>query len=229
MTAKGAEMSSRTLPRLQTTHEWAREEIRHRIVSGLYAPGALLKQTEIAEELDISVTPVREAMRDLVGEGLVTMKSQRIAHVCDADPDAAVEINEMRLLLEPLAARRAAERAAAADVLRMRELAAVAEEAAVAMDHAGWVSGNHEFHVAIIDSARSPRLAATLRNLRQISTFYLGIAVRENRAILGKGIEEHRALIDAIEARDGERAAAIMRHHLLPSASVAAHAALSPR
>ena len=91
------------MPR-QTAHEWVRESLRRDILNGLYSPGDPLKQTEIAARLDVSVTPVREAMRDLATEGIVVIDPQRVARVRSLHESEAREVNEIRALLEPLAA-----------------------------------------------------------------------------------------------------------------------------
>ncbi len=207
--------------RIKTAHEWARDRLRQDIVTGIYPPGSPLKQTEIAATFGTSVTPVREAMRDLVGEGLVQVDPQRVARVREVDPAEAIEINEMRLLLEPLAARRAADRATSADVTQFRALAHEAEAAQEASDDAAWVRSNHQFHLAVIRSARSPRLESVLTNLREVSAFYLGVLVRGDQGIRARGTGEHEALIAAIESGDGERAAELMRAHLMPSDQLA--------
>jgi DNA-binding GntR family transcriptional regulator len=204
--------------RVKTAHEWARDRLRHEIVTGVYPPGSPLKQTELAAALGTSVTPVREAMRDLVGEGLILVDPQRVARVRELDPEDAVEINEMRLRLEPLAARRAAERATPDDVERIRALAVEADEAP---DDATWLHQNYEFHVAVIESAHSPRLAAMLVNLRNMSSFYLAAMVRTRGAGREKSSAEHLALVAAIAAGDADQAERLMRAHVLPTAQLA--------
>ncbi|GAB3599861.1 GntR family transcriptional regulator [Microbacterium tumbae] len=204
-------MSTQGARPVQTTHEWVRDGIRRAIVDGTYPPGAPLKQTELAAAFGTSVTPVREAMRDLVAEGLVQFDPQRIARVRSIDVDEAVEIYEMRLLLEPLAVSRATAHATTADIERFRELAAVAD---AAVDDAAWLAANRALHLEIIETSRSPQLAGVLGNLRRISGFYLGAVIRTTPIVRAKSSEQHSALIDAIEAADGPRAAAIMRDHI---------------
>lgn len=211
-------MNIATPQRVKTAHAWARDRLRHEIITGVYRPGAPLKQTELAAALGTSVTPVREAMRDLVAEGLILVDPQRVARVRELDAEDAVEINEMRLRLEPLAARRAAERATPEDRERIRALAAEAEEAP---DDASWLHQNHQFHVAVIESAHSPRLAATLVNLRNMSSFYLGAMVRTRGASREKSSAEHLALVAAVVAGDADEAERLMRAHVLPTAQLA--------
>jgi DNA-binding GntR family transcriptional regulator len=201
-----------------TAHEWVREHLRRDILSGLYRPGDPLPQTEIALRLQVSVTPVREAMRDLATEGIVVLDPQRVARVRSLDEREAREINDIRFLLEPLAARLAAENATPDAIDRIRELAA---ETLAADTDAAWLDSNRRFHLEVIAAADASMLAGMLGNLRQISSIYLASAVRSRGGVREKSKREHRELADAIAARDGEAAARIMQAHLFPSAEMA--------
>jgi len=201
------------MPR-QTAHEWVRESLRRDILNGLYSPGDPLKQTEIAARLDVSVTPVREAMRDLATEGIVVIDPQRVARVRRLHESEAREVNEIRALLEPLAARLAAENASAESVASIRRLA---EESAAADNDPDWLDANRRLHLAVIDSSEAPLLASILGNLRQISSIYLATAVRSQEGVREKSKLEHLALADAIERGDGAEAMRIMQSHLFSS------------
>ena len=195
----------------RTTHEWVRTRLRSAIFAGDYPPGSKLVQTEIAEQLGISVTPVREAMRDLINEGLVDFDPHRAATVRAIDIADAIEVNELRLVLEPLAVRQAAEHITAEELETLRELEATMEATET---HQDWLEANRDFHLAVIDAARSPRLAGILTNLRQISSFYLAAFARVGGVDHAKSARDHRDLIAALAAGDGDRASTIMASHL---------------
>lgn len=197
----------------RTAHVWVRERLRQDILSGVYRPGHPLKQTELAAQLRVSVTPVREAMRDLATEGLVVVDPQRVARVRNLDPKEAREVNEIRLLLEPLAAKLAATHASPENVAAIR---ALAEESVAAETEVEWLDANRRFHMAVIESARAPLLVNILTNLRQISSIYLAAAVRTNDGVREKSKQEHLALAAAIAAGDGDEAARLIRDHLFP-------------
>jgi DNA-binding GntR family transcriptional regulator len=205
-------------PPLRTAHEWVRERLRHDIMNGVYRPGDPLKQTELAARLQVSVTPVREAMRDLATEGLVVVDPQRIARVRSLDESEAREVNDIRYLLEPLAARLAATHASPEAVATIQRLA---EESAAAASDIEWLDSNRRLHLEIIASAGAPLLAGILGNLRQISSIYLATAVRSKGVAREKSKSEHLALADAIAAGDGDEAERIMRSHLFPTDTMA--------
>jgi DNA-binding GntR family transcriptional regulator len=204
---------------LRTAHEWVRERLRQDILSGVYRPDDLLKQTEIAAQFRVSVTPVREAMRDLATEGLVVVDPQRVARVRDLDPNEANEVNDIRYLLEPLAAKRAATHATPENVAKIQ---ALADECDAAETEAEWLDANRRFHLAVIESAHAPLLMGILANLRQISSIYLAAAVRTTDGVREKSKREHLALATAIADGDGDEAARLIRSHLLPNDVMAA-------
>jgi len=215
-------MTERESAPLRTAHEWVRERLRQEIVNGVHRPGDPMKQTELAARLDVSVTPVREAMRDLATEGLVVVDPQRVARVRSFDEREVREVNEIRYRLEPLAAQLAARNASDDAVERID---ALAEETVLADTDAAWFDSNLRFHLEIISSARSPVLAGILGNLRRMSSIYLATAVRTTRGVREKSKREHLSLAAAIAAGDGDEAMRIMQSHLLPTETVALMAA----
>lgn len=199
---------------LQTTHEWVRARLRQAIMDGDYKPGDPLKQTELAARLQVSVTPVREAMRDLASEGLVVLDPQRVARVRDLDAQEAGEVAAIRELLEPLAAQLAARHAEPEQIERIGALAA---ECAASVTDAEYLDSNRRFHMAVIAAANAPVLAGILSNLRLISSMYLASAVRIAGGTREKSKQEHLDLAAAIAAHEDEEAIRIMTAHLLPS------------
>jgi DNA-binding GntR family transcriptional regulator len=200
-------------PRL-TSHEWVKLRLRRAIFAGAYAPGSRLVQTELAEAFQVSVTPVREAMRDLISEGLIRSDPHHAATVRELDVAEALEVNELRLMLEPFAVRRAAERITAGEIENLEQIQRNMERAT---DNQTWLELNNHFHLAVIDSARSPQVAGILHNLLQTSTFYFAAALRVSGGNRAKSIREHWDLIDALRAHDAELAASITAGHVSSS------------
>lgn len=198
-------------PRL-TAHEWVREHLRQSIISGSFPPGSRLVQTEIANQLGISVTPVREAMRDLVSEGLILVDPHKAARVRELDIDDAIEINVIRHELEPLAAALASRNATPVELETISALNIATQKAET---DASWLETNRLYHLAIIEASHSARLLQVLGNLREISDFYLGALVRNaDESFRKKSLCEHHQLTDAIRNKDETEASRIMRNHL---------------
>src|ERR1700759_4375229 len=92
-----------------TRADWVDSQLRREIISGSLPPGTRLRAEHLAETLGVSPTPLREAFQRLAGEGLVVIEPQRGARVAPIDANDALELYDLRLLLEPLAMRAAME------------------------------------------------------------------------------------------------------------------------
>jgi len=200
-----------------TAHEYVRETVRHAILSGELPSGTRLVQAELAEQLDVSTTPVREALRDLASEGLIRLDAHRGGVVHELSAEEFREIYAIRLVLEPYAMRRVVERITDEEL----DLVAAIHERTLAdpnRDTASYVDSNREFHLAIYDTAASPRLAAILKGLLDASVMYVSAGLRENPKARERALHDHSGIIDALRARDADKAAqAILDHILHPS------------
>ncbi|MFK4274131.1 GntR family transcriptional regulator, partial [Streptomyces milbemycinicus] len=122
--------------RQRTAHETVVEALRHAILSGELPGGTRLVQSELAGRLGLSITPVREAIRQLATEGLIQLDSYRGAVVLTPAEEEMREVYDLLLTLTPMAARRAAERITEVELEQARSLA---REMARTEDVAGWV------------------------------------------------------------------------------------------
>jgi DNA-binding GntR family transcriptional regulator len=177
---------------------------------GTLAPGARLRETELAARLGISRTPVREAIRQLEADGLVTHLPRIGATVRRLDYAEVMELYEMRAVLEGTAARMAAR---AASELELAELAALnAELAAAGVGHAA-SDINRQFHLTLLDAAKNRYLVKATNSLQK-TLLILGptTLIQPERARLA--VEEHERVLQALNARDGARAEAEMRLHI---------------
>ena len=168
-----------TTPR--TAHSYAYESLRAKILSGELPPGTALIQANLAKDLGISMTPVREALRNLATEGLVTMSTHRGATVTQLDIDDAKEIYRIRLQLEPSAVSMAVLQADSDLLDRAEKLIDRMAEAS----GAEWVALNQEFHGLLVSPAGSPRLLNMLRSLHEAATLYVGVATAPGGALAG--------------------------------------------
>ncbi len=187
-------------------------QIRALILSGEMAPGARLSQLELADRLAISRTPVREALRRLAGEGLVDALPQRGFRVADIGLESVLRRLEVRLLLEPGIARLAAERSTPADIAALRRTIVREEQA---RDAAEVHDTSRQFHIALARATHNEELVTTLESKWIIE---VGRRLLARRAFEPQwhaaDVREHRAVADAVEAGDGDRARELMREHV---------------
>lgn len=195
----------------RTAQQFVYEVVRRSIMRGLLPPGTHLTQGQLAEQLQMSTTPVREALRRLAGEGLVRIDAHRGAIVRGLDKDELAEIYEIRLLLEPLAIRKAAENITDAE---LDQAEALWERMNDHSDTGQWSELNREFHGVFARAARSPALIGILRGLRDTSAPYVRLSIAMHPGFSETANGEHRELLDACRVRDADRAAAIEEKHL---------------
>jgi len=181
--------------------------IRDRIVSLELAPGALIDERSLVDELGMSRTPVREALMRLAQEGLVEVYPRRGMFVTGVDIRELARLSEVRAVLEPEAARLAAERATDAE---REDLAALGDEIAAADD---LMSLDERIHRAVYRAAHNDLLATTLEQYYVLALRIWSMA-GERAQELEEAVDTHRALLEAIVDGDGGRAAETMRAHV---------------
>jgi DNA-binding GntR family transcriptional regulator len=180
------------------------------IRKGALLPGARLRETDLASQMGISRTPVREAIRLLEADGLVTHLPRQGATLRSLDYAEVIELYEMRVVLEATAARLAAR---AASDLEIAELLAL--NADLAASPPGPVSQdlNRQFHRTVIDAARNRFLVKAMRGMQK-TLLILGPTTLDNPDRAKQAVAEHGAVASAIAARDGLAAEAAMRAHI---------------
>ena len=186
---------------------------RARIMDGTLPRGARIHQEDLADELGVSRTPVREALRRLAAEGLVEMRTNRGARVADVGRDDMNAAYEARLVIEPGAARLAAQRPAASPVARMRS-AVVAQRRAIPNVSRSF-EANREFHLALVEASGNPFL---LQLAERLWVTRIGEAIYERQSEtperMGRDADEHEQILLAVEAGNGRRAESLTRRHL---------------
>jgi DNA-binding GntR family transcriptional regulator len=196
----------------QTVHERVLEWLRDAIHTGRLAPGSKIVQTDIAETLGVSPTPVREAMRDLHAEGLLTLVPRRGAVVRSVDREEVEEIRMMCELLEPALARLTALHITDEEIAEAWRLQSEMERA----DDEQFLRLNRRFHYFLYECARSPRLAAVLRGLHDSTPSYLPFAFSRLSGRREEGLAEHIHFLHACTRRDADEAARLMAEHWRP-------------
>ncbi len=194
-----------------TAVDLVRDALRAAILRGDLPGGARLVQTEIANQLSVSTTPVREAMRDLASEGLITLDSHRIGTVRKPDWDEMVEIVAIRLALEEFAISRAMANITSNQLGQAR---ALADDLSQEEDLGSWVQKNSQFHSIFHRATGTKRLGAMLQALEEAGGVYVAQAQRLHPEIRRRAIDDHFALLEAYEAKDVGRAFEIQRSHM---------------
>lgn len=193
-------------------HAFLQDEIAH----GRLSAGARIVTDAIAQRLGLSRMPVREALRQLDAEGLVTIRPNRGAVVTSLSPEAIAEVLEMRGALEGLAARHAARRAVPADIEDLDALVAAMRRAAA--DPARWLQRHEEFHDRVCALSARPRLAAEARRLRLAVRPYTKLYAERHAEPEALG-HEHELIVDALRDRDGRRAERLVIAHVAANAT----------
>jgi len=203
--------AARTL-RVRSVVGLAYDEIRSLIVGGSLGPGARLGQAELAAQLGISRTSVREALRRLAGDGLVEFEVNRGFFVVDIGLDSVLQRLEARLVLEPSIARLAAERHRGTDLTAMR--AAIAAEDVATTSDAGH-DASRAFHIAV---AAATGNEALVRLLDTLWIADVGRRLLAQRRVAptwqDADVAEHREILKTIETGDALAAEQLMRSHV---------------
>jgi len=191
-------------------HEMVKSVLHQGILTGTLPGGTRLVQSRIAAELAVSTRPVHDALRELAAEGFVRFDARGGAVVHEVNRTELEDLYEIRKMLEPLAAARAAKYASRADMLEAAGLLAAMERET---DMPQWAEYNCEFHNVIEQAGNSSRLVALLKNLRELSAIYVTHSIVSEPDRVRCGNAEHAEIFRAVVARDPEAAAyATLRH-----------------
>lgn len=197
----------------QSYREQAARIIRAQIISGRLEPGTMYSIGEIAEKLNVSITPVREALHDLAREGLIEVKRNRGFRVRTPSSKELDDIVQIRTMLEVSAVREITGRALIEDFGSLRQLSRKTEIFAQAGEWVGFLDTDREFHLSIHAALDNPKLLEIIGSLRDQSRLF-GLDQMAGSPNFLQSTKEHELLLDAMEAHDPERAASIMATHL---------------
>ncbi|MFI5612059.1 GntR family transcriptional regulator [Amycolatopsis sp. NPDC051903] len=210
--------------------EVAYAELRGRILSGALRPGSRLEQNELAGDLGMSLTPLREAIRRLSSEGLIHLDAHRDARVAGMSAAEARQLFEVRLSLDPTAAMYAAQRRTDDDLSALR--AAVARLLPVTRE---WgeeaLTAHRAFHRALYVASHNATLIRLLDDIWDKTDRYrrAGLELPPGNEPRTRDHQEHRQLVDLVAARDEVGARALMHSHIERSLLASAIEALEQR
>jgi DNA-binding GntR family transcriptional regulator len=208
-------------------HDEATERIRDMIVEGRLAAGEWVNEAELCEQLQISRTPLREALKVLATEGLVMLVPRRGARVAQLSTDELVDLFEALSGIESFAAELAAARMSEADFEKLRDLQRRIEQRRRAHDRLTYFHENRELHVAIVGcSGNSALIDIHARLIARVGRArYQGI-LSEDR--WSAAVDEHAQVLAALEKRDACRAGELMRQHVARNSEIV-QTELNPR
>ncbi len=187
------------------------QNMREALMEGRLQPGERLRMAEIALELGVSITPVREAIFRLVSDQALEMKAATATHVPELTPRDLDEIQRIRILLEGEAALLAAERITAQELQKLETIQQRFHKAA-ATDPREAAIQNRLFHFGVLAAARAPLIAATVERMwvlmgPLLRRFHAEMPRRE----LGSSEHKHFEILAALQVRDGRRAQAALQ------------------
>lgn len=188
------------------------DEIRDQIISGRHLPGTRLIEDQLARDLGVSRSPVREALRVLEAEGFIDMVPRKGVVVSSISSDEAAEVFEVRIALEALAARLAARKASTTSVAHLTGILDEAEEALSHHDVVRLARLNTEFHELVLDVAGNGYLRDVMIPLRGRMQWIFGQTAGGQRG--HRSLAEHRQLAQAIADHDEEGAARSAAQHV---------------
>ena len=206
------------------------QEIERRILQGELAPGAKLIEATLAEALGVSRGPVREAFRMLEEAGLVRQEKNRGVFVRDVPLDEAMEIFDLRAMMDEAVGRRLAATITPEQLRQVRAMVDAMEKAVKAGDTDGYHLLNLEFHDTLVAFAGNRKLTALYRRLINELSLFRRMNLVDAR-LLPISAGEHRAIVRTIAAGDADAAGGAMRQHVMDSKqrTVSNNAALAPK
>ena len=206
-----ASSSSAALPATQALYEQVAERLRARIMAHTLAPGSWIDEQALTAEYGISRTPLREALKVLAAEGLVTMKLRRGAYVTEVSSRDLSEVFHLLALLESDAARSVALQA---DAAQLAELQALHDELEASVDDRDrFFAANERFHMRVLELADNRWRVQLVQDLRKV------MKLNRHHSLFKQGrleasLKEHRQIMAALKARNADRVQALMQQHL---------------
>lgn len=194
-------------------HEELTDRLRTMIVEGVLPDGEKVPERELCEKLGVSRTPMREALKVLAADGLLTLEPNRGARVRAITLEDLEQVFPLMGALEALAGELACRNISEPQLVELRQTHQIMLEHFRREDMSGYFKHNQRIHELIMEAASNPTLATTYRSL--------AIRVRRARYLANmskdrwqQAVNEHEEIMEALEQRDGDRLGAILKRHL---------------
>jgi DNA-binding GntR family transcriptional regulator len=195
----------------RTTQATVTEHLRQAILLGHLPGGTRLTQTELAEALNVSATPVREALRELSTQGLIEFDAFKGATVRVPTLALLEEVYEMRSVLIPLSVKKGIDKITKQQINNAETLLSHMESTS---NHEEWVDLNRQFHTVLDDATQTTQLKEFLRRLSDLSAIYINLSFTEQPLRKEESEQEHRAILKAYQCKDADTAIQLTLNHL---------------
>lgn len=206
-----AETRLNKLPRPGTTTDFVSASLRRSILSGQLAAGTRLGLSDLASSFQVSTTPVREALRGLSFEGLVTLDSYRGGVVTPITREEVEEVVRIRQVLEPMAIEEAIE---GMTPKILGEAEQILEEMAKSSDWDSWVYGNRAFHRKIYEASSSRRLVSLIHSLQDTTVVFVSATLRRSPILKETATADHEAMLRAVREKNAAALTEVTLRHL---------------
>lgn len=204
--------------RKETLGVLVREKLRSALMAGRFQPGEKLTIRAVASALDVSLTPAREALYNLVAEGILDSGPNGTVFVPQMDEERIVELSKIRITLEGLAAREAVPNLTDADIAAIAAIHAELAEADHTKDFPALMQLNWQFHFGIYDAANMPMLKRIIESCWLKMGSYINV-IYPKYGEIGQGIELHGRVLEALARRDADALCAAIRADIEQSTS----------
>lgn len=195
----------------RTTHATVTEHLRQAILLGQLPGGTRLVQAELAEALNVSVTPIREALRELSTQGLIELDAFKGAIVRIPTLSELEEVYEMRSVLIPLSVQKGIDRITPQ---QLKEAEAILNQMETITDHEQWVDLNRQFHNLLDEATQTTQLKQILHRLSDLAAIYVNLSFNQQPLRKEESEQEHRAILEAYQHKDVKLATQLILAHL---------------
>ncbi|SHF42887.1 DNA-binding transcriptional regulator, GntR family [Seinonella peptonophila] len=199
--------------RPQSIREMVFKKLRQDILRGIRKPGEKLIEGELANSLGVSRTPIREALHKLEQEGLIEVFPRKYSLVIGITNESLNEINLIRALLEPAAAKQAVDHLTDQQLQEMEELLNQSEYYFQTNDIKNLLRVHDAFHQMIITASKLPRIIQVLENMHDYIVRFR-ISFLSHPELVARSVREHRMIFEATKLRDAEKVEEIFKEHL---------------
>lgn len=199
--------------REETTKERVYREIKSGILNGMIPPGEIFTEVKMAELLNISRTPVREALQDLIKEGLVIAIPRKGLTVRKVTEEEIDQIFLLRTAIEREVVRKLTGRITDKQLDQLEQICKEQEQAKSEQDNVTFINLDQVFHITLTKFANMELVEQVMLNLQQLSVL-IGLQGVRRKSRMDEVLVEHRAILDALRSQDPDRATAAVTEHL---------------